>query len=119
MISPALKFCFRSKLSSGVRALSPFNFFLNTSESFCLAGQEKFNAQELKSWHAGDSKDAAGEVKNFGGLTYMTLYGAGHMVPMDKPGWSLFSKMSYVELTDVYAAESLHMVQRWLENKSM
>ncbi|KAI5478285.1 serine carboxypeptidase [Pseudohyphozyma bogoriensis] len=53
------------------------------------SGQAGFLAEDLKSWSAGDSKESAGETKSYRGLTFVTLNGAGHMVPLDKPAEAL------------------------------
>ncbi|CDZ97775.1 serine carboxypeptidase [Phaffia rhodozyma] len=69
------------------------------------SGQEAYAAQETRDWHIDDQ--VAGQVKSLssedgrGGLTYMTINGAGHMVPTDKP------------------KEASQMFNNWLEKKSM
>lgn len=47
------------------------------------SGQEGFNKENLGSWKVGGQ--AAGEVKNYGHFTFLRVFGAGHMVPHDKP----------------------------------
>lgn len=51
------------------------------------SGQEGFNQQKLGSWVV--DKQAAGEVKNYGHFTFLRVFGAGHMVPHDKPKQAL------------------------------
>ncbi|KAF9444146.1 alpha/beta-hydrolase [Macrolepiota fuliginosa MF-IS2] len=60
------------------------------------SGREKFVREELREWTVEGKK--AGLVRSHGGFTFVTVDGAGHMVPYDKP------------------KEALAMVQRWLEN---
>jgi len=43
-------------------------------------GKEAFNALEDKDWNSG-----AGSVRSAGGLTFLTIFDAGHMVPSDQP----------------------------------
>lgn len=62
-------------------------------------GQEAFNAESLEDWHV--NKKVAGKMRAAEGLVFATIYGAGHMVPYDKP------------------EESLAMVNRWLEGKDL
>lgn len=57
-------------------------------------GQETFVSQPLKEWKV--DGEIAGLTRNAGPLTFLTLDGAGHMVPFDKP------------------KQSLEMVKRWL-----
>ncbi|THH00837.1 hypothetical protein EW026_g1768 [Hermanssonia centrifuga] len=61
--------------------------------------QQEFIAQPLREWEIDGA--AAGMVRNAGPLTFATLYGAGHMVPYDKP------------------KESLELVKRWLAGKEI
>lgn len=42
------------------------------------SGQDGFKKEELKDWIV-DGK-VAGRMKSFGGFTFATVYGAGHMV---------------------------------------
>jgi len=65
-------------------------------------GAENFRKEELRSWSVveGEEKSkAAGLVKSSGDLTFLTVYGAGHMVPYDKP------------------TEALEVLTRWLANE--
>lgn len=63
------------------------------------SGEEGFGAAPLEDWNS-ETKDSSdklrsGQIKSFGGLTYLTVERAGHMVPLDKP------------------QESLQMVKNW------
>lgn len=50
-------------------------------------GQEQYNAAKYNKWKV-DGKHA-GEYKTYGKLTFLKIWGAGHMVPMDQPKNSL------------------------------
>eukprot|EP01130_Rhizamoeba_saxonica_P005466 TRINITY_DN2187_c0_g1_i2.p1 TRINITY_DN2187_c0_g1~~TRINITY_DN2187_c0_g1_i2.p1 ORF type:complete len:389 (-),score=96.79 TRINITY_DN2187_c0_g1_i2:625-1791(-) len=50
-------------------------------------GQNTFAATELKDWKVGN--EVAGKVKSYKGFTFLEVFGAGHMVPMDQPKNSL------------------------------
>lgn len=63
------------------------------------SGQENFVAQELRDWEVGGQR--VGKTRSFGGLTFATIEGAGHMVPYDKP------------------VEALEMVKRWLGGEEL
>lgn len=41
-------------------------------------GKEKFNDQPLVDWNV--EGDAVGKKREFGGLTFATIFGAGHLV---------------------------------------
>ncbi|KAF5356001.1 hypothetical protein D9756_004412 [Leucocoprinus leucothites] len=58
------------------------------------SGKDAFGREELREWEV-DGK-IAGFVRSFSGFTFVTIDGAGHMAPYDKP------------------KESLALVQRWL-----
>lgn len=45
---------------------------------------EEFRSASLKEWQLSDGT-AAGQAKSGGGLTFVQVEGAGHMVPMDQP----------------------------------
>jgi cathepsin A (carboxypeptidase C) len=49
--------------------------------------QKEFNDQEYKKWNVNGKP--AGEFKNVDNLTFLRIYDAGHMVPMDQPEVSL------------------------------
>ena len=44
------------------------------------SGKEQFNAEADKDWNGG-----AGSVRTHAGLTFLTVFDAGHMVPSDQP----------------------------------
>lgn len=48
-------------------------------------GQSKFAAEPIRPWKASITGEKAGEVKSHGLLTYLRVYGAGHMMPLDQP----------------------------------
>ncbi|CED82580.1 Serine carboxypeptidases (lysosomal cathepsin A) [Phaffia rhodozyma] len=65
-----------------------------------------FNEQPIVPWYMNQSDSidedrSVGEWRTYGGLTYVSIKGAGHMVPYDKP------------------AESLEMLTRFLEHEKM
>lgn len=62
-------------------------------------GQSQFVGQPLAEWTV-DGR-AAGLTRSAKGLTFATVYGAGHMVPTDKP------------------KESLQLVYRWLSRQGL
>ena len=68
-------------------------------------GAEAYRSAESRFWYDGNDKNAstiAGEVQTAGnGLTFATVRGAGHFVPLQKP------------------KESLWMVQRWLKGEEL
>ena len=45
--------------------------------------QDVFRSAEMVDWIVGGA--VAGQVKAGGGLTFLAVEGAGHMVPMDQP----------------------------------
>jgi len=61
------------------------------SEALEWPGQKKFQAADMKGLHIDSDKSGTviGEVKSSGNFTYMRIYAAGHMVPMDQPEASL------------------------------
>ncbi|EIW74525.1 serine carboxypeptidase [Coniophora puteana RWD-64-598 SS2] len=63
------------------------------------SGKEAFGRAEMRVW--GVDGETAGEVRSARGLTFATVYGAGHMVPYDKP------------------KEALALFQRWLANEEL
>ena len=48
-------------------------------------GQRGFNSEPLKRWTSPDGRSDAGEVKAYGPLSFVKVFGAGHMVPLDEP----------------------------------
>ncbi|KAF7330037.1 Carboxypeptidase [Mycena kentingensis (nom. inval.)] len=66
------------------------------------SGAEAFRKEELNEWCVSGGlkgKERAGLVRSANGLTFLTIDGAGHMVPYDKP------------------KESLDLLQRWLSGE--
>lgn len=47
-------------------------------------GKDSFQKAHNKLWYTTEGK-AGGESKSFGPLTFLRVYDAGHMVPMDQP----------------------------------
>ncbi|KAL5531734.1 hypothetical protein ACEPAG_4611 [Sanghuangporus baumii] len=67
-------------------------------------GKDTFNAAKWRAWGLGDKiteESATGITKSAGPLTFASVYGAGHMVPFDKP------------------AEALKMVSRWISEEPL
>ncbi|EIW74516.1 serine carboxypeptidase [Coniophora puteana RWD-64-598 SS2] len=62
-------------------------------------GHDAFSTQPLKEWEV--DGEVAGRTRGAHGLTFATIYGAGHMVPYDKP------------------KEALAMIQRWLSQETL
>lgn len=50
-------------------------------EALEWTGSEGYKAAELREWEV--QGGVVGSTKTFGGLTFATVQGAGHMVPMD------------------------------------
>ncbi|KIJ51018.1 hypothetical protein M422DRAFT_65598 [Sphaerobolus stellatus SS14] len=71
--------------------------YVGTYDLIC--NWETFAAQPLRDWTVDGKK--AGRTRSFGGLTYATIEGAGHMVPYDKP------------------VEALALVNRWLFKRAL
>ncbi|CRK30445.1 hypothetical protein BN1708_000961, partial [Verticillium longisporum] len=57
------------------------------TEALEWPGQKGFNKADIKSLTVADDKKGKeyGKVKSSGNFTFMQIYGAGHMVPMDQP----------------------------------
>jgi len=60
-------------------------------------GQEAFKSQPLRQWHV--DSHVAGVTRSAGNLAFVTIDGAGHMVPYDMP------------------VESLELLRRWLNEE--
>ncbi|PBP28763.1 putative carboxypeptidase Y [Diplocarpon rosae] len=58
------------------------------TEALDWPGQKDFNEAEIKDIEL-DSGDKYGKIKNSGNFTFLQIFGAGHMVPMDQPEASL------------------------------
>lgn len=58
--------------------------------------KDQFQISPLKPFLSKETGEVAGEVKNYGPLTFLRVYDAGHMVPYDQP------------------ERSLEMVNRWI-----
>ncbi|KAF9555849.1 serine carboxypeptidase [Agrocybe pediades] len=67
------------------------------TEELEWSGHEAFVDEPLREWTVDGKR--AGLTRSANGLTYLTIEGAGHMVPYDKP------------------KEALEMVDRWLDGK--
>lgn len=63
--------------------LSPTMMSLFLLISFSPIIQDAFRSAEMVDWTVGGA--VAGQVKTGGGLTFLAVEGAGHMVPMDQP----------------------------------
>ena len=59
------------------------------------SGKEKFNA-EIDQLYKTAKGDEIGFIRNFGPLTFLQVFQAGHMVPMDQPEKSLFMFEDFV-----------------------
>ncbi|KZS92434.1 serine carboxypeptidase [Sistotremastrum niveocremeum HHB9708] len=106
------KFYLENLLDRGVRVL----IYVGTYDGACnWVGNHRmvnslewrdshtFVQKELMPWHVSNSHEKtppAGSVKTAGGLTFLTIEEAGHMVPYDKP------------------VEALELVTRWLNEES-
>ncbi|SCW04374.1 LAFE_0H12112g1_1 [Lachancea fermentati] len=51
--------------------------------------KDEFKSEKLKPWISEQTGESSGEVKNYGSLTFLRVYDAGHMVPYDQPEASL------------------------------
>ncbi|KAI0772248.1 serine carboxypeptidase [Irpex lacteus] len=71
----------------------------NMVDSLDWTGKGTFRAAGSREWKV--DGEVAGLVRSGGGLTFVTLDGAGHLVPYDKP------------------KESLQLIQRWLSNEEI
>ncbi|KAI8323329.1 peptidase S10, serine carboxypeptidase [Martensiomyces pterosporus] len=75
------------------------NWYGNKAWSLAMEwqGKDAFNQAKDEEWNVG--REQAGEVRTFENFTFLRVFRAGHMVPYDQP------------------ANSLDMINRWLENK--
>jgi carboxypeptidase C (cathepsin A) len=71
------------------------------TEKLEWSGAAEYRAASWRDWNVQDGDSKAGETKTFGPFTFVTIRGAGHMVPYDKP------------------VESLTMISRWLSGEDM
>lgn len=53
------------------------------------SGKEEFNASPVTKWTPKHEEQPKGEFQTAGGLTFMRVFDAGHMVPMDQPPTAL------------------------------
>ncbi|KAK8845643.1 hypothetical protein IAR55_006359 [Kwoniella newhampshirensis] len=69
-------------------------------ERLSWSGSKAYVASEERPWYLPGSKDIAGEVRTGGnGLTFATVRGAGHLVPLRKP------------------KEAEHMLMKWIRDE--
>ncbi len=52
------------------------------------SGSAGFNAAPVQNWTLDDGS-VAGELRTFGGFSFLRVFDAGHMVPADKPAAAL------------------------------
>ncbi|KAF3168739.1 hypothetical protein TWF225_011485 [Orbilia oligospora] len=69
------------------------------TEALEWPGKAAFNKVELQDFKMADSGKSVGQIKSSGHLTFLRIYQAGHMTPMDQP------------------ESSLEFFNRWLRNK--
>eukprot|EP00752_Nemacystus_decipiens_P007197 g6446.t1 len=72
------------------------------------AGGDGFRAAQKTDWSPEDGNAAAGVSRSYGGLTFLQVYGAGHMVPMDQPEVALAMLNEFVHSrpTDTVSLEA-------------
>ena len=63
------------------------------------SAQEVHRTARVRDWHV--DGEVAGWLRSGGGLTFATVYGAGHLVPFDQP------------------SRALHMANRWLADEEL
>ncbi|KAF3222181.1 hypothetical protein TWF106_009923 [Orbilia oligospora] len=69
------------------------------TEALEWPGKAAYNKVELQDFKMADSGKSVGQIKSSGHLTFLRIYQAGHMTPMDQP------------------ESSLEFFNRWLRNK--
>lgn len=57
-------------------------FYFRWTNALDWSGKDEFNKQAYTKWNVNGS--AAGEYKQVDNLTFLKIYEAGHMVPMDQ-----------------------------------
>mmetsp|Transcript_62492 Transcript_62492/g.140927 ORF Transcript_62492/g.140927 Transcript_62492/m.140927 type:complete len:484 (-) Transcript_62492:85-1536(-) len=67
-----------------------------------------FNAAEDKAYTLSGKNQSAGRIRTAGGFSFMQVYQAGHMVPMDQPEVAL-------DMLDGFLSDSLHQRTRTAE----
>jgi cathepsin A (carboxypeptidase C) len=55
--------------------------------NFDWFGKEQFNKQNYRNWSV--NNEVGGQIKKFDKFSFVRVYNAGHMVPMDKPVFAL------------------------------
>lgn len=65
------------------------------------SGKEAFNALEDKDWENG-----SGSVRTYNGLTFLTVFDAGHMVPSDKPKAALIMLDTFTQGKELLLGET-------------
>lgn len=58
---------------------------------------QEYHSDQLKPWHANGKE--AGQIQQGGGLTFLRLYEAGHLVPTDQPEAALQMFTSHINNT--------------------
>ena len=53
------------------------------TEALVWEGQQEYKTSDFDFWLTDNGVHPAGECKKFANLTYLRIYDAGHMVPMD------------------------------------
>jgi cathepsin A (carboxypeptidase C) len=71
----------------------------NMAHELSWSGQQGFRNTPYREWTP--NGDKGGETKSYGLLTFLRVYEAGHMVPLDQPAWTTV------------------MVQNWIHNRPL
>lgn len=66
------------------------------TEALLWSGHMDYLRAPMKEW-LGANGETAGEVKKANNFTFLRLYDAGHMVPMDQPEQALFMLMQFIK----------------------